>query len=232
MLVIGLVAVFGTALARNTLLAPMAPIPIERVETLAVAKPQVAGVASHGWEISMYFTAVETYYQGPLVELRGCPVIDCSNGTADLGRHPGDFLAAVKEEGSGRLASGVAKTQYVNWSIDVGYWLDSAPRDARGSALQPYVSAAADPSIEYVSTFLVVDCGSDVLTGEAADQGLCDSISRATWIVRDRFTAGVVGKHLDLYVGEQESADLLGADSPLIHTLGATINLQTYRQDP
>jgi hypothetical protein len=176
----------------------------------------------------MYFTALEKYYRGAAMELRGCPVIDCSNGTADLGRHPDDFLAAVKEEGSGRLASGLAESQYLNWSVSIGYWLDNAPRDARGSILQPYVSAAADPSIEYVSTFVIDDCGRDVVTGEAPDPHICDAISRATWIVRDRFTAGVVGKHFDLYVGEQPTADVLG---PSIHTLGAMISLQRYEPD-
>lgn len=229
--VICVVALSGAGLARHTFLAPMAPIPIERVETEPVVKPQVSAIVSDGWEISVYFTALEKYYSGPLVELRGCPVIDCSNGTADLGRFPSDFLAAVKEEGSGRLASSVAESGYLNWSVSIGYWLDSAPRDARGSILQPYVSAAADPAIEYVSTFQIDDCGLDVRTGEPVDPRVCDSISRATWIVRDRFTVATVAKHLDLYVGEQDRVDFLGRSPRAIHTLGATISLRPYGQE-
>jgi hypothetical protein len=185
-------------------------------------------VPSDGWAISAYFTAVETFYSKPRVALRGCVGLDCVNGTTTLGRFPSDFLAAVKEEGSGRLASPVNGSAYLNWSVDVGYWLDTAPRDARGSVLEPYVSAAADPAIAYVSTFRVDQCGADVRTGEAVEPLVCAAIRGATWVVRDRFTQGAVGKRLDLYIGEQDAADFLAESPRAIDTQGATISLQAY----
>jgi hypothetical protein len=226
------VAVAAAVSARQTFLAPIAPSEVARVETPPAAKVQPRAIESGGWELSVYFTAVEKYYSGPLVKLIGCPVIDCSNGTTDLGAYPGDFLAAVKEEGSGRLTASTADPRYLNWSISVGYWLDSAPRDARGSILDPYVSAAADPGIQYVSTFRIETCGDDARTREPLTPVACESISRPNWIVRDRFTAGAVGKHLDLYIGEQDSADFLAASTRAIHALNATISLQPYLQAP
>ena len=232
LLAIGVIVLVGAGLARYTFLAPMAPVSIERVRTEPIARVQPAAIASDGWEISVYFTALEKYYSGPLVDLLGCPVIDCAQGTEHLGRYPTAFLAAVREEGSGRLNSSGAKPRYLNWSDTTGYWLDSAPRDARGSVLQPYVSAAADLSIDYVSTIQVQSCGLDVRTNEPVDPSVCDSIRRATWIVRDRFTVGAVGNHIDLYIGEQDRVDFLERSVASIHTLGARISVQSPAEVP
>ena len=208
------------------------PVSIASVQAESVAASTSPAVVSDDWEVSIYFTAVERYYSGPPEVLRGCPVIDCSNGTADLGQFPRDFIAAVKEEGSGRLTSTGAKSAYLNWSVSIGYWLDNAPRDARGSVLEPYVSAAADPSIAFVSTLRINTCGLDARTGEAVDPAICESITRPTWIVRDRFTVAAVGRHVDLYVGEQDRADFVAGSPRAIHTLGASVSVQTVRVRP
>jgi len=223
--------IFGGAFVlRQTLLAPLAPRPAPALPTVASTEERSPAGASGDWELSVYFTAVESFYTGPAVELRGCPELDCANGQADLGAFPRDFLAAVKEEGSGRLSSGGPGT-YLNWATSTGYWLDTAPRDARGSVLHPYVSAAADPSIDYVTSVTIQDCGRDIQTGQPANPVVCDALRAGRWVVRDRFTAGRVGKHVDLYVGEQPTADFINSPRT-IHTVGATITLQAPPLQP
>jgi hypothetical protein len=226
------VVIVAIGLSRLTILAPMGVAPVERVTTPTVNQRLATAQESGGWEISTYFTAVERYYDGPVIDLRGCPSIDCSEGDTDLGRFRRDFLEAVKAEGSGRLSSSRRTAEYLNWSINIGYWLDSAPRDARGSVLEPYVSAAADPEIEYVSSFRIEDCGTDAVTGEPLDPEVCGLIRHGDWIVRDRFTVGSVGKHFDLYVGEQDRQDFLVRSPRTIHTLGASIALRPYASSP
>jgi len=115
------------------------------VLALAGCSPSGGGSApspstDEGWQVTVYYTAVESFHSGPSVPVRGCPVIDCENGNDLLGNFPQSFAKAVKDEGTGRTASG----RYLNWSYDKGYWLDSEPRDSFGKPLKPFVSAAAD----------------------------------------------------------------------------------------
>ena len=229
---VGLIGLAAVALARVTIFAPVGVAPVEHVFTPPVHQSEATAHATAGWEISTYFTAVEEYYDGPVVDLRGCPTIDCADGNTLLGHFPRDFLESVKAEGSGRLSSSGRPVEYLNWSIDVGYWLDSAPRDARGSILEPYVTAAADPAIEYVASFRISECGTDATTGKPLGAELCDLVRHGDWVVRDRFTAGSVGKHLDLYVGEQDRKDFLSSSPKAIHTLGASLVLRPYAASP
>ncbi|MDP9017254.1 MAG: hypothetical protein M3N19_02900, partial [Candidatus Eremiobacteraeota bacterium] len=90
----------------------------------------------------------------------------------------------------------------------------TSPRDARGSALIQYRTAAGDASIKFGTSFRVLGCGSDTATGSAIDPAVCSNLQAASWVVNDRFTAGNVGKHVDLYIGEQTSAHFI--DSPEI----------------
>lgn len=199
---------------------PSSIAPAERVET------------SSGWEISVYFTAVERFYTGPLVSLRGCSTLDCASGDEDLGRYPADFLQAVLEEGSGHITSDKFAGHYLNWSVNVGYWLDSAPRDARGAPLEPFVSAAADLTVAYLTEVTVVSCGNDVARDTPVDPSVCSRIALANWIVRDRFSQGTVGKHVDLYVGEQDQPNFLSASPIAIHTRGASLKLRVLALGP
>ncbi|WP_410599342.1 hypothetical protein [Amycolatopsis sp. lyj-90] len=150
---------------------------------------------STGWTATVYYTAVEEFHHEPPVGVRGCPDRDCVFGDADLGRHPAGFVAAVREEGTGRLQAG----GYLNWSHNVGYWLDSEPRDAAGDALRPFVSAAADPGVLARGTaFRLMDCGR-FPAGE-----VCARLLDARWVVVDEFTPGFGGdRHVDLYLGEE-----------------------------
>ena len=232
LVIVGLLILAFPVAARLTLLQPTPPQSVQRV-TAASPPPVMAQVIESGdWEISTYFTAVEKFYAGSPETLRGCPQIDCVDGTDVLGRFPSDFIAAVKEEGSGRIAHPVGTANFLNWSIDVGYWLDDAPRDAQGSILEPYTSVAADPDIAYVTSVEIKACGADAITTDDLDLGACELVRSKTWIVRDRFTGGEVGKHLDLYVGEQDRVDF-GAKSPRsIHAVDAIVALRPYPATP
>lgn len=221
-----IVLAVGTATARQTVVDR--PADLARPGTAAGLQVGTASqpAATGGWELSVYYTPVETFYVGADREVRGCPVIDCRNGSDLLGVYPADFVAAVKEEGNGRITRAPHVGQYLNWSIDVGFWLDLKPRDARGGVLVAYVSAAADPSIPFVTPFKVVTCGSELLNGSALAVERCARVTAASWIVRDRFTVGSVGKHLDLYIGEQDQPDFVQQSPHVFHTRDASVTLR------
>lgn len=184
-----------------------------------------AWVTSDGWEISIYYTAVESFHTGPSQQVVGCTEIDCSMGDEVLGSYPQDFVQAVKDEGTGRITSGSYAGRYLNWSIDVGYWLDMQPRDARGLLLRPYLSAAADVEVPYVTPIKLVDCGVDMLNGSPVAAEVCSRMVAAEWVVRDRFTVGSVGKHLDLYVGEEDQPAFVETSPNAVHSVGATVSM-------
>lgn len=175
---------------------------------------------SSGWRLTIYYTPVMSYYSGAPQTVTGCPTLQCSNGTTNLGTFPGDFVAQVHEEGTGKIAP----NQYLNWSSNTGYWLDTLPRDAQGNALMPYRSAAADPSIPFGTTFKIQSCGADTTTSTPTDSKVCAAYQWQSWEVADRFSAGAVGQHVDLYVGEQTSATFT-AGANFIDASGAAITL-------
>jgi hypothetical protein len=183
-----------------------------------------------GWELSTYFTPVETFYSGALIEVVGCTELECEHGQELLGQFPSDFVRAVQEEGTGRFTSPSVRADatHLNWSINVGYWLDTAIRDARGAVLEPYVSVAADTSIPYVTGVTIVGCGHDAVDGEELLPAVCDQIRSAQGVVRDRFSQGQVGKHLDLYIGEQDQVDFISQSPRAIHVLDAVVRLTPY----
>jgi 3D (Asp-Asp-Asp) domain-containing protein len=176
-----------------------------------------------GWEATVYYTAVESFHDGAPVEVRGCPVLECEGGDDLLGVYPEDFVQAVEDEGTGRITSGEQAGQYLNWSYDVGYWLDTEPRNSHGDPLRPYVSAAADPEVLAEGTRLrITDCG------DAADvePEVCEALQDAEWTIEDEFTPGLGGeRHIDLYLGEEDQADF--TESAWYTTLtNARIDLQ------
>ena len=176
--------------------------------------------ASSGWRITVYYTAVMAFYSGSPQTVYGCSDLVCSKKNAYLGIFPSDFVNVVKTEGTGKIANG----SFLNWSIDVGYWMDSAPRDAQGNALVAYQSAAADPSITYGKTFRVLSCGADTETKTPTDAAVCSTYQAPKWLVSDRFTAGAVGKHVDLYIGEQDSVNFT-AKAQIIDASNAALEI-------
>jgi hypothetical protein len=167
------------------------------------AGPSIApsAASSGGWELAVIYTAVEKFHTDKKVRVTGCPKLQCSEGTDDLGRHPESFVQAVKQQGSGRLTNG----QYLNWSYDVGYWLDTAPRNASGGSLVSFVSAAADPTVLPQGTgFTVTGCGHVGNSKEKTPAKVCAKLSAAKWQISDQFTPGTGGDHhVDLYIGEE-----------------------------
>jgi hypothetical protein len=193
----------------------------------AVDHQYAAPVTSDGWELSVYYTAVEQFYTGPTRAVYGCLRYSCTGGNDLIGSYAADFLDAVKREGSGRITSGLHAGAYVNWAIDAGYWLDSIPRDARGLPLEPYQSAAADVSIPLLTRFQVTTCGAGRRTGAPIAVTTCDGIRAATWAVRDRFAVGAAPKRIDLYVGEEDQAEFIAKSPRVLASTGATLSIQT-----
>jgi hypothetical protein len=178
--------------------------------------PPADGDTVEGWQVTVYYTAVESFHSGPSVPVHGCPVIDCENGHDLLGTFPQSFAQAVRDEGTGRTASG----RYLNWSYDKGYWLDSAPRDSFGRPLTPFVSAAAD-GLKTGARVKLVSCG-QTQEGENVDPAVCRKLASSAWEITDEFTPGLGGdRHLDLYLGEETGP--LFTESPWYTTLSEAV---------
>ncbi|OLB78157.1 MAG: hypothetical protein AUI14_14090 [Actinobacteria bacterium 13_2_20CM_2_71_6] len=174
-----------------------------------------------GWTATVYYTAVQRFHTGPATRVTGCPVLDCRRGGADLGSYPGDFVKAVRDEGTGRTTAG----RYLNWSSDVGFWLDDAPRNGHGGALVPFTSAAADADVLAAGTRVRLrECGRDD-DGTPIDLSGCTRLRAADWRIDDEFTPGLGGaRHVDLYIGEETGPGF--TNSPWYTTLhGATVEL-------
>lgn len=150
-----------------------------------------------GWEVTVYYTAVASFHGGATERVLGCLRLECSKGSDDLGEYPKSFVTAVHDEGTGRIGDG----RYLNWSVDVGYWLDTAPRDSGGGVLEPWRTAAADPDVlKAGKRFTITGCGD----AEDVPAAVCDRMRAAQWTVRDEFTPGLGGeKHVDVYIGEE-----------------------------
>ncbi len=86
----------------------------------------------------VYYTAVESFHTDAPISVSGCLIRDCAFGNKFIGSYPASFVKATKTEGTGRITSGVNAGKYLNWSIDVGYWLDIIPSDGYGTALVPF----------------------------------------------------------------------------------------------
>ncbi|WP_250280639.1 MULTISPECIES: hypothetical protein [unclassified Frankia] len=200
----------------------------------------VAGVAACGpepgrpvgerspgrWEITVYYTAVESYHAGSPLAVRGCPRRDCAFGDDLLGTFPEDFAQAVRDEGTGRITSGPRRGSFLNWSHDTGFWLDDIPADSAGRALVPFRTAAADAgTLPPGTAFLVEDCGREE-DGSGIDPDACAALRRGRWEVRDEFTPGLGGPgHVDLYIGEEDRPDFSGTSPRYLTGVGARLTV-------
>jgi hypothetical protein len=176
----------------------------------APAAPDPGATSSAGWEVTVYYTAVEEFHHGDASPVTGCPDLNCGHGHDDLGSYPSDFVQAVHDEGTGRTSAG----NYLNWSYDTGYWLDTAPRDTDGHPLEPYVSSAADPSVlSRGSRFTIAACGHQD-DGSAVPAAVCATLRAAHWRIDDQFTPGLGGrKHIDAYIGPETGPDFTDSDA-------------------
>src|SRR5262245_13463064 len=86
--------------------APSASASTSVPTTAAVTRKNTTSAASPstGWEITVYYTAVEDFHIGADTDVTGCTKLDCKDGKDDLGTYPQDFVDAVKDEGTGRTS--------------------------------------------------------------------------------------------------------------------------------
>ena len=158
------------------------------------------------WHVTVYYTAVESFHHDTAVPVTGCRDQPCVNADQPLGQYPQEFVTTVRDEGSGRITNGPNAGKYLNWSSDIGFWHDTAPRDAQGRPLQPFRSAAAD-GLPDGTKLRLVDCG-QMESGETVPDDVCTALRAGQWEISDRFTPGLGGpQHIDLYIGEETEDD-------------------------
>jgi 3D (Asp-Asp-Asp) domain-containing protein len=179
--------------------------------------------ASGDWTLTVYWTPVEREYpRASLERLTSC------DAAIDLGMHDSGFVDDVAgrngkpAQGWGRVATPLANgDEYIGWDEGRECFVTSAaPRDAIGKELVPFVTMAGDPSVVKPGTLVhITDCGTD--TGAAVDPHVAARLTGSSWVVTD---TGVTGRHLDMYIGEQDRAEM--AASPFYVSLeGAALQL-------
>ena len=187
--------------------------------------------ASRGWELTVYYTPVESYHGGAPTKVYGCPTIDCdsTSATQHLGTFPSDFLAKVQQEGAGEITDGQdAATPYLNWTYDGNgyYWLDTAARSASGAPLVPWQTSAAASTYPFGTTWNVTGCGANSGDYTAVDPAMCQKVKASTWVVKDRFEAeNSTNQHADLYVGLEDRPDYENTAPQYFDWVGATTTL-------
>ena len=186
--------------------------------------------ASSGWELTVYYTPVESYHGGTPTQVYGCPTINCDSASATqyLGTFPSDFLDKVQQEGAGEITDGQdASTPYLNWTYDGNgyYWLDTAPRSASGAPLVPWQSSAAASNYPFGTQWSVTSCGTND-DGTPVDPTMCQKVKASTWEVVDRFEAGIsTNQHADLYVGLEDRANYENTAPQYFDWIGAATTL-------
>ncbi|MDO8776710.1 MAG: hypothetical protein Q7K57_49975 [Burkholderiaceae bacterium] len=175
-------------------------------------------VSAEVYTITVYYTAVESFHTDAAQTVSGCLIRECSFGNSVIGSYPASFIKATKTEGTGRITSGANAGKYLNWSVDVGYWLDTIPSDGYGGALVPFRTAAADDIALTRGTQFMLVAPLMQEDGSALDSTSANRFLAAQWLVNDQFTPGLGGAlHLDLYIGEEDRANF--TSSPMYTTL-------------
>lgn len=151
----------------------------------------------------MYYTAVESFHTDEPIAVTGCLIRACSRGSSSLGSYPASFVRAVRNEGTGRITSGANSGRYLNWSVDVGYWLDDVAVDSFGGKLVPFSSSAGDGLARGLRFRLEGPLADD--EGVTLDPSPARALLTAIWTISDEFTPGLGGaRHVDLYIGEED----------------------------
>ena len=176
-------------------------------------------VSAEAYTITVYYTAVESFHTTAAQNVTGCLIRECSFGNSLIGSYPASFINATKEEGTGRITSGANAGKYLNWSYDIGYWLDTIPSDGYGGALVPFRTAAADAIALTKGTQFRLVAPLKQEDGSALDATSANRLLNATWLINDQFTPGFGGAlHLDVYIGEEDRVNFTNT-SPLYTTL-------------
>ena len=189
--------------------------------------PTPGSVSSEAYTITVYYTAVESFHTTAAQSVKGCLIRDCAFGNNVIGNYPASFIKATKTEGTGRITTGANAGKYLNWSVDVGYWLDTIPSDGYGGALVPFRTAAADDIALAKGTQFRLVAPLKQEDGSALDNASANRLLSATWLINDQFTPGLGGAlHLDVYIGEEDRVNFTNT-SPLYTTL---INTKIVKQ--
>ena len=180
------------------------------------------------WKLVTFYTPVESYHAGAPQAVTGCASgsQDCSHGSAPLGSYPGDFLQAVRDNGTGRITGGRYAGKFLSYDAQAGYSIDSANTDDSGAPVRPFVSAAADEGIPLGTSFRVQDCGVDSSDGSRIDAGVCSRLMSASWVVVERSGEAAGSRELDLYIGEENRPDFDSVEPLVIGTVGARTTLR------
>jgi len=168
-----------------------------RTETRASEswKTRTLGCES-GYLITSYWTVREEFYRGEKV-----PVRDSSGKL--LGYYRRDFLEDVMVEGWGK-GDGVGNDgSYLGYDPELGFIKSPEPLDAYGSPLIPWKTVAAPTHLRKGTIILIIGFTSS----EELSEDVIDKLLTSKFMISDR-GASLTGRHIDIYVGEQDRADM------------------------
>jgi len=149
-----------------------------------------------GYLITSYWTVREEFYRGEKV-----PVRDSSGKL--LGYYRSDFLEDVMVEGWGKGDRIRNDGSYLGYDPELGFIKSPEPLDAYGSPLIPWKTVAAPPHLRKGTTIFIIGFTSS----EELSEDIVDKLLTSRFIVSDR-GVGLIGRHIDIYIGEQDRADM------------------------
>ena len=148
-----------------------------------------------GYLITSYWTVREEFYRGEKVLVRD------SSGKL-LGYYRSDFLEDVMVEGWGK-GDGIGNDgSYLGYDPELGFIKSPEPLDAYGSPLIPWKTVAALPHLRKGTIILIIGFTSS----EELSEDVIDKLLTSRFTVSDR--GGLTGRHIDIYIGEQDRADM------------------------
>ena len=149
-----------------------------------------------GYLITSYWTVREEFYRGEKV-----PVKDSSGKLLGYYRH--DFLEDVMVEGWGK-GDGIRNDgSYLGYDPELGFIKSPEPLDAYGSPLIPWKTVAAPTHLRKGTIILIIG----FTNSEELSEDVIDKLLTSKFTISDR-GASLTGRHIDIYVGEQDRADM------------------------
>ena len=167
------------------------PSPTKAAKIIPTTAPQVN--STNGWHLTVYYTPVEKYHSGEQEHVPG------------VGSFSKAFLDLVRLEGVGKISNGPHAGRYLQRGGENGFYIVDSPLDARGGALVAFKSAAMTESTNFGTKIKIVSCG-------GAPAIVCNKIKSAEWEVVDRFGYDAGSRHIDLYIGEENSENFLASE--------------------
>ena len=179
--------------------------------TLESWKTQTLGCES-GYLITSYWTVKEEFYRGEKI-----PVKDSSGRL--LGYYRRDFVEDVMIEGWGKGDGVKNDGTYLGYDPELGFIKSTEPLDAYGSPLIPWKTVAASTNLRKGTIIRIVGFIAD----EEVSEKVVHMLLNSEFVVSDR-SPSITGRHIDIYVGEQDRPDM--NESPYaLYVKNATICL-------